>query len=84
MDSKAKGERDKNDVEMGETCYCHIRCCYNEVHLGLWNVRDNDQKKYSMKVVDAENTNEFKVRKTQNDCNLVLKDFHEERKDQLS
>ena len=76
--------RDENDEGIGKQCYCHIGCCYNEAHLGVKNVRDNDQNKYSMKVVDAENTNEFKVRKTQNDCTLVLKDFHEERKDQLS
>ena len=59
-------------------------CCYNEAHLGVKNVRDNDQSKYFMKVDDANNTDEFKEMQRQNNCNLVLKDFHEERQEQVS
>ena len=73
--------RAKNDVGIGKKCYCHIGCCYNEPHLGVQNVRDNDQNKYFMKVDDADNIYEFKARQRQNNCNLVLKDFHEERQE---
>ena len=59
--------------------YCHIGCCCNETHLGVHNVRDNDQNKYFMKIDDADDTNEFKSRKRQKNCDLTLKDFHEER-----
>ena len=37
-----------------------------------------------MKVYDADNTDEFKARKRQNNCNLVLKDSHEERQEKVS
>ena len=74
----------ENDVGMDEKCYCHIECCYNEAHLGLQNVKDSDQNKFFMKVDDAESTDEFKARQRQNNCNLVLKDFHEERQEQVS
>ena len=69
--------RDENDEGIGKQCYCHIGCCYNEAHLGVKNVRDNDQNKYFMKVDDVDNTYEFKARKRENNCYLVLKDFHE-------
>ena len=76
--------RDENDVGIGKKCYCHIGCCYNEAHLGVKDVRDNDQNKYFMKVYGADNTYEFKERKRQNNCNLVMKDFHEERQEKVS
>ena len=76
--------RVENDVGIGKKCYCHIGCCYNEPHLGVQNVRDNDQNKYFMKVGDADNIDEFKARQRQNNCNLVLKDSHEERQEQVS
>ena len=37
-----------------------------------------------MKFDDADNTYEFKARKRQNNCNLLLRDFHQERQEQLS
>ena len=52
--------------------------------MGVNNVRDNDKNKYFMKFDDADNTDEFKARERQNNCNLVLKDFHEERQEQVS
>ena len=55
----------------------------NEAHLGVKNVRHNDQNKYFMKVDDANNKDEFKARQRQNNCNLVLRDFHKERKQQV-
>ena len=76
--------RDENDVGIGKKRYCHIGCCYNEAHLGVNNVGDNDQNKYFMKFDDADNTYEFKARQRQNNYNLVLKDFHEERQEQVS
>ena len=52
--------RDENDVGIGKKCYCHIGFCYNDAHLGVNNVRYNDQNKYFMKVYGANNTDEFK------------------------
>ena len=37
-----------------------------------------------MKVDDANNTYEFKSRQRKNNCNLALKDFHEERQEEVS
>ena len=37
-----------------------------------------------MKNDDADNTYEFKARQRQNNCNLVLKDSHEERQEKVS
>lgn len=81
-ESFVHSDRAENDVGMDEKCYRHIECCYNEAHLGLQNVKDSDQNKFFMKVDDAESTDEFKARQRQNNCNLVLKDFHEERQEQ--
>lgn len=81
-ESSVHGDRAENDVGMGEKCYRHIECCYNEVHLGLQNVKGSDQNKSFMKVDDAESTDEFKARQRHNNCNLILKDFHEERQQQ--
>lgn len=79
MESSVHSDRAENDVGRGENCYRHSECCYNEAHLCLQNVKDSDQNKSFVKVDDAESTDEFKARQEQNNCNLILKDFDEER-----
>ena len=37
-----------------------------------------------MKVDDADNIDDFKSSQRKNNCNLVLKDFHEERREKVS
>ena len=37
-----------------------------------------------MKVDDVDNIEDFKASQRQNNCNLVLKDFHEEREEQVN